>query len=306
MNKKEELQIYVEKRIRETGIGIPTLEELNGFVAEWMQIENSRPLAHFEGYSPTEMQHIMYNLFGKNCPVQFADFIDKDCDSVPLFRQIKMLPEMIEKEENLKLTQTGNLPPRIVKEMYAVGAPEPHIQSGIVNLRTEKDSISVQMARIAVELMGAVKKRNNSLSLTKNGKGLMKDNRKLLSSVLTVMLTKFNPAYFDRYSSDNIGLVGLGFNLVLLNKYGKKDQRDMFYSDKYFKAFPLLLEETTERYMSQDKVAANCYSFRIFDVLFYHLGFVTIEEMDKYKPNHTKLIRRTNLFEVLFNFKHAN
>lgn len=88
MNNMEKVQKYIEKRIRETGIGILTLEELNGFLAEWMQIENSRPLEHFEGYSPSEMQLIMYNLFGENCPIQFADFVDKDCDSVPLFRQI--------------------------------------------------------------------------------------------------------------------------------------------------------------------------------------------------------------------------
>jgi len=79
MNKKEELQKYVEKRIRETGIGTPTIEQLNGFLAEWMQIENSRPIAHFDGYSPTQMQQIMHNLFGENCPVQLANFVDEDC-----------------------------------------------------------------------------------------------------------------------------------------------------------------------------------------------------------------------------------
>lgn len=305
MHKKEELQKYVEKRIRETGIGIPTLEEINGFVGEWMQIENNRPLAHFEGYSPTQMQYIMYNLFGENCPVQLADFVDEDCNSVPLFRQIKRLLEIIEKEENLKLTQTGNLPPRIVKEVYSAGAPEPHIQSGIVKLRTEKDSVSVQMARIAVELMGAVKKRNNTLSLTKKGKEFMKDNRKLLSGLLIVMFTKYNPAYFDFYSSENIGYVGLGFNLVLLHKYGKKDQKDTFYSDKYFKAFPLLLGEVAEGYSSQEEVATYCYSHRIFDVLFYHFGLVTIDERNRYSPNHAKLIHKTPLFDALFIIKPA-
>jgi hypothetical protein len=101
----------------------------------------------------------------------------------------------------------------------------------------------------------------------------MKDNCKLLSSVLTAMLTKFNPAYFDRYSSDNIGLVGIGFNLVLLDRYGKTAQ-----------------------------MATNCYSFRVFDLLFYHLGLVTMEEKGKYSPDHVKLIRSTPLFEALFSF----
>lgn len=297
----EDMQKYIEKRIQETCLGIPTIEELNVFVAEWMQIENSRPLADFEDYSPTEMRHIMYNLFGDNCPVKLADFAEKDCDSVPLFRQIKKLLEIIEKEENLKLTKIGNLPPRIVKEVYAVGAPEPYIQSGIVNLRTENDSNSVQMARIAVDLMGVIKKRNNSLSLTKNGGKQIKDNRKLLSSLLTVMFTRFNTAYFDLYSTNNTGTLGLGFNLLLLNKYGKEDQRDTFYADKYFKAFPTLLEEITEEYMPRENIATNCYSFRVFDMLLYHLGLVSIEDNDRYKPSHIKLIRRTDLFEVLFN-----
>jgi len=297
----EDMQKYIEKRIQETGHGSPTLEELNVFFAEWMQIENSRPLANFEDFSPTEMHHIMYNLFGENCPVQLAEFTEKDCDSAPLFRQIKMLLEIIEKEKNMKLTKTGNLPPRVVKEVYAVGAPEPFIQSGIVNIRTEKDSNSVQMARIAVDLMGVIKKRNNSLSLTNKGGKLIKDNRKLLSDLLTVIFTRFNSAYFDIYSSDNIGNIGLGFNLLLLNKYGKEERRDTFYADKYFKAFTTLLEEITEVYKPREKIAANCYSFRVFDVLLYNLGLVTIEEVDKYMPSHIKMIRRTDLFVVLFN-----
>lgn len=305
MNNKEDIQKYIEKRIQETGIGIPTIEQLNHFLAEWMQMANSRSIAQFEGYSPSEMQLIIYDLFGKNCPVQFADFIDEDSDSVPLFRQAKMLMEFIEKDEKLKLTQTGNLPPRIVKEIYAIGAPDSYIQRGLINLRTEKNSISVQMARIAVKLMGATKIRNNSLSLTKSGKELMKDNRKFLLSLLTVMFTKFNLAYFDNYLSENIGLTGLGFNLVLLEQYGEKDQSDTFYSDKYFKAFPKLIEEATEKYMSSDKVASNCYSLRIFDVLFYHLGLVSIEVVDKYKPTDKKTIHRNSLFEKLFNIKHS-
>ncbi|MFA5650560.1 MAG: hypothetical protein WC914_05410 [Proteiniphilum sp.] len=303
MHNKEELQKYIEKRIRETGIGTPTIEDLNRFVGEWMQIENNRPLAHFEGYSPTEMHYILHDLFGKNCPVQLADFNDEDCDSVSLFRQVKKLLEMIEKEENLKLTQIGNLPPRIVKEVYLEGASEPHIQSGIIKLRREKDSVSVQMARIAVELMRVVKKRNNILSLTKKGKELMKSDSLLLSTMLTTMFTIYNPAYFDSYSSENIGVVGLGFNLVLLHKYGKKAQRDTFYSDKYFRAFPSLVEEVIERYRPREATAAHCYIRRVFDVLFYHLGLVTIDESDRFTPNHTKLIRRTPLFDTLFTIK---
>lgn len=303
---KEDIQKYIDKRIRETGIGFPSLEELNAFVAEWMQIVNNQQLADFEGYSPAQIQLILYNLFGENCPIQFGDFTDKDAESVPLFRQIKILMEFIEKEENLKLTKIGNLPTSIVKEIYAAGASEEHIQSGIVKLRIEKDSKSVQMARIAIELMGAIKKRNNSLSLTKSGKELMKDNRKLLMSLMTVMFTKFNLAYFDRYPSENIGLVGVGFTLALLKRYGKEAQSDTFYSDKYFKAFPDLIGNPPEGYRRQDIQSSNCYSHRIFDILLYHFGVITIEETDKYRMSHKKTIHRNPLFDRLFNIRLAN
>ncbi len=292
---------YIERRIRETGIDIPTLEELNGFLGEWMQMSNSRPLENFEGYSPFEMQLILHDLLGESCPVQLTDFTEEVCESVPLFGQVKMVLEIIEKERDLKLTQTGNLPPRIVKAVYCIGAVHPHIERGIIKLRTEKDSISVQMVRIALELLKAVKKRHNRLSLTKTGKELLKDDSKLLSELLRVMFREFNSAYFDYYSSENIGVLGLGFNVILLSKYGNGAEKDTFYFDKYIKAFPMLEGEMTAEYdMWQKKGALDCYSYRLFNVLLYHLGVVTIEEVDKYMPTHIKMIGKTELFDKLF------
>ena len=296
MNKADAVQEYIEKRIKESGIGTPTLDEINGFLAEWMQVENNRPIEHFEGYSPWEMQQIMHNLLRENCPVQLASFTKDDCSCVPLFRQVKMLLEFIEKEEKLKLTKTGNLPLRIVKEIYPIGAPE-YFPRSVEKLRTEKDSVSVQMAKIAIQLMKAVKIHSNSLSLTETGKELLKDDCKLLSGLLTMMLTKFNFSFFDYYTSENIGVLGAGFTLVLLKLYGKTDQKDTLYSDKYFKAYPMLLEDYIERY---EKEATYCYSFRVFDVLLCHLGLVTIEESNKYRANNVKLIHRTELFDRLF------
>lgn len=296
MNGKE-LQEYIEKRMQETGIEDPTLEELDTFLTEFMQSKNSHPLECFEGYSPLEMRYILYNLLGVDCPVQLTGFTNEDCNSVPLFRQVKMLLELIEKEENLKLTQAGNLPVQVVKEIYFAGVSDPHIESGLIKLRLEKECISVQMAKIAVQSMKAVKKRNNKLSLTKKGKKLLANNHNLLVELLTVMLGTFNTAYFDGYSSENIGVMGIGFSLILLHKYGGTDRLDAFYSDKYFNAFPILYEEATESYIPHNEAASYCYSIRVFDVLFYHLGLVTIVETDKW---HKKLIHRTNLFDRLF------
>ena len=300
MNKTDAVEKYIEKRIKESGISNPTLEDINGFLAEWTQIENNCPRELFEGYSSSEMRHIMYNLFGVDSPVQLANFTKDDCGRVPLFRQVKMLLEFIEKEENIKLTKIGNLPTRIVKEVYSTGASDPHIESGFMKLRIEEDSKSVQMARIAVQLMSAVKKRNNSLSLTKTGKELMNDDCKLLSGLLTVMFSQFNFAYFDGFSSEKIGVLGIGFSLVLLKLYGTTDQEDAFYAGKYLKAFPMLLEEADDGFSSKDVNATSCYSFRVFSVLLYHLGLVSIENTNEFMLNRVSVIHKTELFDRLF------
>ena len=297
----EEVHEYVQKRIMEEGHGHSSMDEVNKYVAEWMEIVNGRPLDKFDGFSPTEMQSVMYNLFGKGCPVQLNDFTLDDCAAVPLFRQVKLLLEIVNKENGVKLTTKGNLPLRVVKAMYDVGAPYHYIEVGMMHLRSEDNSISVATAHIVTEIIiKAVKKRYNTLSLTKKGKELLTDDRKLLRELLFAMLSSFNSAYFDGYSSKNIGIVGRGFSLILLDRYGDIEREDSFYADKYFKAFPMLMEEADERYSTREKIALHCYSLRIFDFLFYQLGLVTVKKIDKYTDTYNCKIRKTDLFNRLF------
>lgn len=289
----DEMQEYIHKRIMESGITNPTLEEIRVFFSEWIEIMESRLLSDFEGYSGEEIKSVLYNLFGEGCPVQLlTDFTDEDCNRVPLFRQAKILLELIEKEEKIKLTQTGNLPPRIVKEMYSVGASDYFIRVGIKKLRTETDSISVQFARIIVQLMGVVKKRNNHLLLTKKGKTLLTDNKKIVTELMIAAHTKFNLAYFDGYDAEVIGGFGIGLSLILLHKYGDKVLKDTFYAEKYFKAFPELNELSTS--------AMSCYSHRVFNILMFNLGLVTVDEKEKFGLHHSQKIYRTDLLEKLF------
>lgn len=295
----DEIQKYIEKRIKETGDNNPSMDTLNKFIGEWMQIVNRRSRNNFEGYSPEEMNFILYDLFEENCPVQLADFPDDVYDSVPLFLQVKALLSLIEKEKEVKLTKTGNLPVRIVKELYATGAVDPYIENGLFKLRTEKDSTSVQMARIAAQLMRAIKTRHNVLSLTKIGTKLLGDNRKLLTELLIVVLGRISPAYFDNFFSYNIGAVGRGFSIILLDKYGEEDRKDLFYADKYFLAFPKLRDEEISIFVTQEETGAYCFSHRTFVILFYHLGLVTIDVKEKF-PNRNIIIHRTDLFKKLF------
>lgn len=75
--------------------------------------QNNRGLLDFEGYSPIEMQYILYDIFGENCPVQLIKLTDLEYQPIPLLNQIKFLIELIDISGELKLTNKGFLPTKI-------------------------------------------------------------------------------------------------------------------------------------------------------------------------------------------------
>jgi len=60
-----------------------------------MREQNNRMMPYFERYSPNEMQHIMYNTFEKNSPLQLQKLTDTEYKQIPIFNQIKYLAELI-------------------------------------------------------------------------------------------------------------------------------------------------------------------------------------------------------------------
>lgn len=300
MDRTTELKNYIKKRIEEEeGTMLPSSENIQEYIAEFMQVENARPIETYEGYSPTEIQAVLYNLFEKSCPVKIANFQDDVYEHIPLFRQVKLFLEILRKEEKIKLTKTGSLPVRIVKELYATGAPDEFITSGLFNLNREEDSFSVRLTRFITKLMRATKKRHNTLTLTKSGEKLLTDDRQLLFVLLNTFFIEYNPVELDYFNSPAIGNLGIGYTLILLDKYGEEEREDTFYADKYFKAFPKLLNTIdSSAIMIKSQLANSSYSLRVFNNLLYHIGVV---EKRKTEGKLNKLIiSRNELFTKLF------
>jgi len=115
----------------------------------------------------------------------------------------------------LQLTQKGYLPTRIVGELYNKSyILDDFVERGITKLRKETDCLTIELTKILMLLAGIVKKRNNKLSLTKSGKNLLSDRRRLLKLLITTFGLKFNWAYFDLYGENQIGQLGFGFSLI--------------------------------------------------------------------------------------------
>jgi hypothetical protein len=121
--------------------------------------QDNRPVPEFEGYSPSEMHRIFYFTFEPGSPIEFNRLNDCDYEKIPIYNQIKYLLDLIEKKGELKLTDKGYLPPKIVAELYEQGfIKDPFVECGIVKMRREKDAMPVVLARILIELSGLVKK----------------------------------------------------------------------------------------------------------------------------------------------------
>ena len=152
-----------------------------------------------------------------------------------------------------------------------------------------------------MELAGLTKKRNNKLSLTKAGEKLLKEDDKLLGKVLEAYCNKFNWAYFDNYEGEQVGRFGFGFTFILLGKYGSQKRPDRFYAEKYFEAFPQLIDESFQPPFDDVRTYNyEAYSIRIFDRF---LAFFGLAEIEQEKWDAEKLIRKTDLFDRLIKIR---
>lgn len=276
--------------------------DLEGFqthLEKVMNERNNRGIPDFEGYSPIEMHHILYETFESNSPIVLQQLEDSEYRLSPLFNLVKCYLEIVQKQGEIKLTAKGFLPTKIVKELYGQGFIEEYVfASGISKLYKESDSISVNLANILADLAGLTKKRSGKVSLTKTGEKVISDNQALFELIFKTMLQKFNWAYYDGYENEEIGQFGVGFSLLLLAKYGDEKRLNEFYSQKYFRAFPHFAESVVPTYGSVEQYVGRCYSVRTFERCFDFLGLISIDGSESIL-NDKRLIQKTDLFERL-------
>jgi len=279
-----------------------SLEELQGHLDQFMNERNNRPIKEFEGYSPYEMQHILHDTFGEKSPIKLRKLKGDDYKLIPILNQIKYLAEIISRTGEVKLTKLGFLPSKVVKELYDQGyLKEYQFEKGISKLNREMDSTTVHVARVLLEISGLAKKRNNKLSLTKKGEKILGDDVQLCQLIFRIYGEKFNWAHLDGYGENGIGQMGFGFSLILIHKYGHQKRTDKFYNEKYFNAFPMLLDGISNpTYTTKEKYAGHCYSLRTFDRFLSFFGGVVIEQ--ERGMDAEKFIVKGDVFDKLFEF----
>ena len=101
-------------------------------------------------------------------------------DQIPLFRIAEDLLNILNSEKQIKLTQTGALPVKVVVELYNKKYIESDlIELGYSKLSREEDSIAIRTAKETILMSGLVKKIHGKLTLTKTGIKLLEKNDRL-------------------------------------------------------------------------------------------------------------------------------
>jgi hypothetical protein len=278
------------------------LEKIQKHLDNLAERQNNTGILEFEGYSPNEMNLILYEPFVDNSPVQLNKLSEEEYLQIPIIKQVMYLANIIKNAGELKLTAKGYLPVKVVSELCSQNFM-PHIDLCLdPKIYKELDSPDIMLAKFLLDLSGIIKKRHNKLSLTKFGEKLLRNNEKLFRKIFTVFTTKYNMACFDGYGENGIGQFGSAFSLILLRKYGNKKRLDRFYSDKYFDAFPLLfMDVAVNPYSESYSENHHCYSIRTFDRFLHNFGLIEIEQEKKW--NSEKFIRKTDMFDRLINVR---
>lgn len=274
------------------------INNLEKYVKEIVDKKNSAPVKDFENYSPNEMQLILYDFFSARSIVQFNKLESSKYLEIPLLNQILFLSKIIIENKELKLTATGKLPTKIVSKIYQQGYLKDYaIENGISKLYGENSVATIELTRIILELSSLVKKKNNKLSITKKGEKILEDPHTLFLHIFEVFTTKFNWGYFDNYENDEIGQMGFGFSLILLNKYGSKMRDSSFYAEKYLKAFNYT-ENVISEYSNENH---RMYEVRTYNRFLKYFGLVEIKEGESILDSIE--IKTTQLFKELIKIR---
>ena len=239
---------------------------------------------------PHIIDFIIHKTFIEDGPIRLNKLSAEEYSAIPLLRQVKSLCSTVKSEGYVKLTATGNLPLRVVTEMYKLGVPFYYYEKYPTRLRKETDSDTVHFARLVAEMGGLVKKRGNSLTVTKKGENCLLDNHLLLQSILVTLGYKLSWGYLDGYEDERIGQYGFGFSLMLFALFGDEKRGGQFYSKIYFDEF---------RHLCYNERNYSCYAFRTFDRFMENLGLVNIEGDRFCFMKDGYLVNKTALFDKM-------
>lgn len=268
-------------------------------------LRNHTPLDDFNGLTPNEMHHLMYDTFGERSPIQFRPAIaDNVLDKIPFFRLVEAFIRIVERDKKMKLTPGGALQRKVLHELYGHRfITDWYIDSDYIKAWNENHWMPMFCARMTAVIAGLVRISKGKVLITSKGTKLLKAGKRtdLFKIVFEAFSREFNWAYNDLYTEFPVGQLGFGYSMYLIDRFGSKRLPATFYSSAYLRAFPGLIEHFIDNtYFTAEKQFHNCYILRVFERFMEWFGLVQIKSEKEQRYNQDAELTRSALFGQLF------
>jgi len=282
-----------------------SLEELNAFAAQQMEVQNKRSLPEFCGLSPDQMYHLLHTPFTAPETVRFANDVESTGNS-GIMRIFIPLVEAIG-ESGLKTTAKGNLPLKFCKAM-AEQIRQQH--TGIRRLRiggisSEVDLEALHCTRLVAQLAGLIRKYRGKFVLTRKCRDMLalKNNGAVYLALFKAYTTQFNWAYRDGYAEAPIVQHSFLYTLFLLGSFGDVERPQCFYEDRFLAAFPMALDLFPETsYSTTEDDARRCYFLRSLERFAVFFGLAEFSSASGELYREVYQVRKTALLERFVRF----
>jgi hypothetical protein len=241
------------------------------------------------------MQGLLSDFLGPGSPIKVRDELPPDTiERMPLlYFAHRLLGELAENE--IKLTQKGNLPGKLVKAYYATQKlPDSFVERGISTIRGEDDYLPLQVVKYILKLAGWTKKRHGKLSLTKKGRtALALSPEELFGQLFLVHQQRINLGYWDGYAEEAGQIQRFTpYLLYLLLLRGKTKRDTDYYRERMLRAFPMLG-------ILNDDLHGRAMETRLLGRLLELYGLVDYQR-GNYKNHHIDTVQTTELFHDVF------
>ena len=261
----------------------------------------------FEGLTSNEMRGLLCSPYDEDKSLLRlnTEIDNKLIGQVQFYNHILQYLNLLREQQPLKLTQKGNLPRKFCRELCDMDILEDERDYFKKHpLRREEDSHYINLINIFTQLLGFTKKKHGTKSLTNKCEKYLEEKSpsELYRYLFTIYTTRFNWGYFDLYPESTIIQGGFGFSIFLVQKYGNKPREIRFYSDKYLRAFPIVMGDFPDTsYSSGEKEFQRCYYVRVFERFLKRFGLIEIVEGDILSDNQT--IIKKELIDQLIKWK---
>jgi len=282
-----------------------SLEELNAFAAQRIEVQNKRSLTQFCGLSPEQMYHLLRTPFTAPETVRFATDVESTGDSGIMLIFIP-LAEAIG-ESGLKATAKGNLPLKFCKAMAEqLRQNESGVRRLLIGgISSEVDLDPLHCTRLTAQFAGLIRKYRGKFVLTRKCRDMLalKDNGGIYLELFKAYTTQFNWSYRDRYPEAPIVQHSFLYTLFLLGSFGEIERPQRFYEDRFLAAFPMALEMFPENpYNTPEESARRCYFLRSLERFAVYFGLAEFSSTSGELFREKCQVRKTALLDRFVRF----